>query len=1076
MKRIALFFAVLVAMTGIATAQNITVKGSVSDRATGDPLGFVSVVTTSAGKPVGTTTDANGEYTITAPSNGTLTFSFIGYKDVVVNVNGQININVELDEDTTVLDDVVVVAYGVSKKESVTGALTTVKSDAIAKRPVSSATSALEGQSAGIIVNNSGAPGDGASIYIRGLGSVNGTNAPLYVIDGVPFSGSISDINPTDIESLTVLKDATSAALYGSRASNGVILITTKRAKTDKLTVSANVSNGIYSKAIPEYETLGADSWMETMFQGYANSLLTNGNVSDKASAIALAQKTFVSDIAVYNIYNKEGTELFDSNGKLVSGAKVLSGYDDLNWYDYMERVGYRQDYNVSAQAATQKSNFYFSVGYLNEQGYVKYSSYDRLSARAKVDVTPKKWINLGLNLSGSLSNYENTSTSSSAYANPFMFARNIAPIYPVYLHDMSTGEYLLDENGNKQYDQGTTYGRPQFTGRHWLWEKELNQDKTGKTTLDANAYIKIFFLKDFTFSVTGDLGLRNTNSREYSNAVVGDGAGLGRANREQYWYKNWTVQEMLNYNHTFSSKHNVEALLGHEAVSYNYEYQYIFKQGETFANGYELSNFATINNADGYQSGYTLDAYIARLKYGYDSRYFLEGSFSRNGSSRFASQTRWGNFWSLGGTWVISREPFMSTVNWADNVKFRASYGQVGNDRSAGYYAYMSLYDMDTNNGSGALYKIQNEADDLQWESANSLSVALEGRLFNRWNLSLEYFNKYTHDLIFSVNQPLSAGATSTSDAVSTVDRNLGDVSNQGVEITTDVDIISNKDWRWNVGANFTYQKNKIVRLPEENREDGIVSGVYKYAEGHGIYDFYTYQYAGVDMMTGRALYELNDEDFYVGDTEVDGKTQVPASWVSTINGKDYVMNTTYAKKDWSGSAVPKVYGSFSTSLSYKNFELSALFTYALGGKVYDSNYSGLMSNSGNPYSLHADAAKSWTAAPSGMTETSADRISTSAIPVFDYSLSSYTNATSSRWLVSGNYFVIKNINLSYRLPRTFAQKIGVSGISVAGAIENLATFTARKGLNPQYSIAGSQSNSFGTARVFSLSLNFTL
>lgn len=989
---------------------------------------------------------------------------------------------ISLKNDARAIDEVVVVAYGTAKKSSLTGAVSSVDSKAIEMRPVSSVAGVLEGQAAGIQVNNTyGQPGSDPTIRIRGFSSVNGSNDPLYVLDGVPFGGNISDLNANDIESISVLKDAASSALFGNRASNGVILITTKRGRSERLSVNATINQGLYNRGIPEYDRMGADDFMETMWKGYRNSLMSGqaDKYPTEALANAQASKTLISDLLIYNIYNKGAQELFDSNGKLVAGAKVLDGYaGDLDWYKDIERLGHRQDYSINADASTEKANYFFSLGYLDEKGYVKTSDFQRFNARANINITPRKWFKTGVTLAASHQVSNSTAGSAddaSSFVNPFYFARNMAPIYPVHLHK-ANGEYELDENGNIQYDGGSELARPQNVGRHVVWENGLDLDRTYRTTLQGQAYATVNFLKDFSFTVRGDLNLRNSENQGYENPIIGNGQGnKGRAKRVMYRYKNYTFQQQLSWDKSFG-KHHVDVLVGHENYSYNYGYTYGYKTTQTFSGNTELVNFTNITSLTGYQNDYRTESYLSRARYNYNSKYFAEASFRRDGSSRFHPDNRWGNFWSVGGSWMISQEKFMENTQKAiSSLKLRASYGEVGNDAGVGYYGYMALYGMTQNNNLGAAYKTQNDAYDIKWETSSSFGVALEGRFYDRVNLSLEYFDKRSQDLLFDVQLPLSAGATSATSASATVSKNLGSISNRGFEITMDVDAIQKKDWRWNIGLNATFLKNKILKLPEQNRTEGIISGTKKYMEGHGIYDYWMYQYVGVDQMTGNCLYQPDLDKYYIGDA-VGGKSELPAEYVVQIGDKYYTTYTTYARKDWSGSAIPKVNGSISSSLSYKNLTLSVLMTYALGGKTIDYSYQSLMGVTSNPSALHKDLLNSWNGAPEGMTENSPNRIDPNGIPVVDFDRSSKNNATSSRFLQDGSYLVIKNVNLSYSFPKVLVRKIDLSGLSINASIENLATFTHLKGMNPQQSFAGTNDNAFVTARVFSLGINIKL
>ena len=1100
-KKILLLVASLFLTVGGALfAQNRTVTGRITLAEDGSPAIGASVMV--KGTSIGVVTDINGNFVLPGvPSNATtLEISSIGM--VTVEVPVQNVVNVALESDMELLDEAVVtIAYGAAKRSTLTGAISSVDSEKITNRLSSSVTSALEGTVTGVQVSGTyGAPGSEPSIRIRGVGTVNGSSSPLYVIDGVPFGGNISDLNPADIESMTVLKDAASAALYGNRASNGVILITTKSAAgSGRMSVTLDVKQGIFERGIQEYDLAGANEFMELEWMNLRNFRMSQGD--DLATAQAYAGAHLIDDMLYLNIYNKADDALFTADGKLVSDAQILKGYtDDLNWFDQTIRKGHRQEYTVTASTATDKANAYFSLGYLDENGFLRNSSFNRFTGRAVVNVQPVSYMKVGLNLSGSHQNSLNSSgvgDGSNSYVNPFMYSRNISPIYPVHLHDIFTGEYILDEFGNKQFDpgsytaaDGTIYStRNQYADRHQIWENQLDTDETVRNTLDGIAFVDFYFLKDFTFTVKGDLNVRNSDNHTYNNAIIGDGKGnSGRAKKVVYRYKNYNLQEQLRWTHSFGD-HNVNVLLGHENYYWNRDYLYNYKTTQVFAGKGYMTNFTDMTDIDGYEDNYRTESWLGRVRYNYKDRYNVEASFRRDASSRFAPEARWGNFWSVGANWMISNEEFMADVPWVNSLKLRADYGEVGNDAGAGYYGYMALYTANQNANQGAYYLSQNPNPDLKWETGQSWGVGLESRLFNRLNFNIEYFDKRNKDLLFDVYQPLSAGATSSSYAESVVTKNLGVMSNRGIEVEADVDIVRTRDWRFNVGANATFLRNKIVTLPEQNK-DGIIDGVHKIVEGRERYAYYVYLFAGVDQMTGQSLYQFNDEDYYITDDNTatgnvlfgsaedeDGvaNTLMAADNYTIINGSPYVRKTTYAKRDFYGTSIPDVYGSFNASLSWKNLSLSALFTYSLGGYINDGVYSGLMSAGGTPHSLHRDLLNAWSGVPVGMTEDSPNRIDPNGIPEINYETSTDNNAgTSSRWLTDASYLVIKNVALSYALPKKWAGALKMQGITVSATCENLATFTARQGMNPQQGFSGSQGNYLPTARIYSAAVSF--
>ncbi len=1105
MKRFTLLLANVLLICSAALAQ-VTITGTVVSASDNEPI--IGATVNVVGTQTGTATDIDGRFTLTVPStNSQLKVSFIGMTPITVKAeNGMV---IEMHSNTQDLDEVVVVAYGTAKKSALTGAVSQVTAQQIEARPVTSVTSALEGTTTGLVVNSTyGQPGSDASIRIRGFASINGSNEPLYVIDGVPFGGNISDLNSADIESITVLKDATSAALYGNRAGNGVILINTKRGHNDKVRINASAMMGTYTRGIPEYDRMNARQWMNAMMQSYAREHYAAGNSGDKTmswdQAIANANAGIITDYLHYNIFDQPDNDLF--NGiYLKNNAQIKSGIaDDLDWFKAAIRSGFRQDYTLSGDGGNQMANYYFSAGYTKEDGYTKESGFERITGRASVNLNPKKWFKTGMTLAGShqLTNFH--SDNEDSYKNAFGYCRNIAPIYPIHLHDMATGDYMVDENGNLIYDSGDVNGRTQYSGRHYLWETELDMDKTYRNVLNGQAYMTFVLPYGFDLTVKGDLNVRNTENREYNNAIIGDGQGNNaRTKRTIYRYKNYTLQQLLNWKQTYGNRHAFEVLLGHENYYYKYNYLYGFKANETLAGHVDMINFSDIQNLYDYENNDRRESYLGRLIYGLDDKYIFEGTFRRDGSSRFHKDHRWGNFYSIGGTWVMSREDFINKYDWINNLKFRVAYGEVANDRAADYYSYMALYDITVNGGMGALVKSQLTNELLSWESVRNLSIGLEGRLFNRLNFGLDYFIKGSKDLIFNLNQPLSAGATSTSSAVSQVQVNLGNMVNRGIEFSADADIIQTKDLRFNMGLNLTFIKNKITKMPDiynvggekDEYTAGLQSGQYNYRKGHSMYSFYTYTYKGIDDMTGKALYTFNDHDYYVpgmttGSTE--GLEAIPEGEYVVIDGVPYVYKpATYGKREWHGSAMPKLYGSFNPTIDYKNFTLSGIFSFQLGGKCIDWTYQSLTSMGGSPSAIHADMENAWikdlngTAVTytddqiKGMTVTDAEgnsyvnypgsRLDPNGTPAVYSADNSYNSATSDRYITSSNYFIIKNIGLTYRLPRFILDKIGFTYISLNATVENLYTKSARKGMNPQQSFSGYVGDIMVTPRVFS-------
>jgi len=1079
-------------LIGRVDAQTYSVSGCVLDNETGESLMGASVLV--KGTQTGCITDRNGYFTLSGilPDKKTLVVSYIGMKTQEIEAFHDKVMEIRLQPTIQSLREVVVqVAYGTAKKQSLVGSVSSVEGKELEHRPVTGLSALLEGTTTGVWVGSTGQPGEDADILIRGFSSVKRdspvesanavkrANAPLYVVDGMAYNGRISDLNMMDIESVSVLKDAASAALYGNRASNGVVLITTKRSKSKELNLRLWTKQGIYMRGISEYERLGTDDFMEAMWLSNRNALVSANPskypVPEEANAEANAS---IMDVLGYNIYNVDNGALFDANGKLAAGAAVRDAYkDDLDWYAPIKRTGYRQEYGISGEGGNEKSDYYVSLGYLDEEGYVKYTGFDRLTLQANLHLTPRKWLKFGLQANGTYQNIYSGTTSGAYINNAFYAARMMAPIYPVHLHDASTGDYILDISGNKQYDDGSANARPQSVGRHMVWENELDSDKTHRNTLAGRAYADICFLRDFTFTVKGSMHLADSENRVYKNGTIGDAKDIGRSFRYNYRYKTYQMQEELKWKHMFG-EHYIDVLLAHENYSYGYNRLEGRKDYETFPGKDEWSNFSTMGSLTDYKNTYRTESYLGRMRYNWNEKYFVEASFRFDGSSRFHPDHRWGGFWSAGGAWILSKENFLKEISWLDFLKLRMSYGEVGDDAGVGYYGYMALYNLQTNGGDVAVYKSQNEAKDIRWETTTSFGVALEASLFERWNLSIEYFDKRSKDLLFDVSLPLSAGANNTSNigAMAVVTKNIGTMSNRGWELQTDVDIIQQKEWGWNVGMNLTIPRNKVVKLPKENREAGILNGNWRFMEGHSMYEWWLTQFAGVDRMSGNALYEIDYDKYYVGREPVEGKKEMPEADLVRIGDNHYTTNASIARKDWSGEALPDYYGSFSTSLRWKDFSLSALLTYSVGGKMYDSSYASLMSTGTVPNALHKDVLKSWNGISEGMTADSPHRIDPHGIPALDANRNVYNNAVSNRFLKDASYLSMKNVTLSYSIPASYAKWLDVHGVVLDLSVENWFYLTKRKGLNPQESFDGSTNNKFVSPRVFSLGVTVKL
>lgn len=1060
----------LMACSWSLMAQN-RYSGTVVDALNNEPLIGATVMPIGGGQ--GVATDVDGKFSITVPSNvHQVKVSYIGYKEQTVKLSS--NMTVYLQNTSTDLDDVVVVAYGTANKESLTGSVAVVGAKEIEDRPVTSVTTALEGNAPGVQVNNStGTPGSSPSIRIRGFNSINGSNTPLYVVDGIVYEGDIADLNPADIESMSVLKDAASCALYGNRGANGVILISTKRAKNaGKVDVSLQIRQGMYNRGLPFYDTLDVNDWMEQAMWAVARSKVSAGSASSFEQAVALTAPSFVNTMmGGQNIFDAEANQLFDINGKLQ--ANVLPGYTDLDWWDVVSRNGYRQEYNVNATGATDKFNVFASMGYLKENGYMLKTDFERYNGRLVANFEPTSYLRLGANLNVSYSDSDTGAADPDqlgATNNPFL-VNTYAPVQPYYAHN-ADGSIIYDADGNPEWNTGGLN-----KGSNLAWTLRLDQANYTRLMANATVYATAVIPYGFELTVRGSMTRNKTNSKSYSNNIVGSQEGKGGLDVTSESLKSHTFMQTLTWDHQYGD-HHVDVLLDHENYELRDNYTFLRKSGQQIPDMITISNFEQNDNSSESAIGLRTESYLGRGRYNYDQKYFGEFSIRRDGTSRFAKDNRWGTFWSVGASWVISKEKFLHSQEWINYLKLRAAYGSVGNDASASYYSYMNLYNMFTYDKVGILRPYTLGSTDIKWEATKTLDVALEGSLFNdRFNFSIGYFDKRNSDLLFNITLPMSSGTMLNWGGAPSVLKNVGTMSNRGWEIALGVDIIRNRDFFWNFKVDATFMKNKIVKLPDGRDIPG--QALFK---GKSIYEHYMYNWVGIDKLTGRSLYSMepNSPDYWAYDEnnqpyyQEDVYNQRLNAAKNTghyfeIDGVGYTDVPTYAARKIQGTSLPTVYGSFSTNLSWKGINLSLLFTYSLGGKTYNSVYQSLMSVRDDGIgALHKDVLKGWTAPTSDVHE-----IDPNGVPVIDTGLSNYNMMGSSQFLVSNNYLTLKNVNLTYDFPQKWSNALKLQNINIGASIDNLFIITRQKGLNPQYGYAGGQGNYYVPARVFSFQLS---
>jgi len=1065
MKDFRLLFTLLLVLVGFAASAQSTVRGTIKSSNGAEPLIGVTVVVKGTTNGSATDVDGNFEISVADAANAILVLSYTGFTTLEVPVAGKSSIDITMEPALNLLEEFVTVAYGTVKKEALTGSVGTISSEAIAKRPINNITTVIEGAVPGVITQTAnGQPGSGLAIRIRGFGSINASQDPLFVVDGVPYVGGTSNINPDDVESISILKDASATALYGSRAANGVVIITTKKGKKDgRNSVSVKVTQGVASRGLPEYDRLDAFQYYPVQWESYRNSLVypaSGAAISrDSASRVAsgLTSRTSIAGLLTYNPFNVAANSIVSPNGTINPSAELIYA-DDLDWTKDLMRDGDRKDYAVNFSGGSDKYDYFLSAGYLQEDGYTLNTDFKRYTARLNVNVQPTKWLRTGLNISGNHS-ISNTASDdgSTSFVNPFFFSRNIGPIYPVFAHNMTSGEYLLDANGQRFWDLGNLGSsglgipnRPSggFAGRHTLAETTLNQQLFTRTVASVRSSTDLFFLKNFKFTNNASADFQYQQNNNFENTVVGDGAPAGRSRRQVSSSVGLILSQLLNFNKEFGG-HGVDLLAGHESYNQRDNDLNGFKQGLSLSGNTELNNFTTINSLTSALDRYTIESYFSRANYNYRGKYILTGSLRRDGNSRFASESRWGTFWSAGAGWNIDKEKFLD-VNWLDQLKLRSSYGVVGVADGIGFYAYQGLYAFANNANEPGIVQSQTAFlnRELSWETNEQFDIGFDFSLFKgRISGSFEYYNRLSRDLLFSVPQPLSSGAL-------TVNQNTATMVNNGIEANLDIEFIRTNDFVFSTNINVSTVNNEITKMPESVPE--FVTGTKKYSVGASIFDYWLRTYYGVDPSDGAALYVSANKASATGRRFITNS----AGGIDTVT--TLIANGQF---EYNGSVIPDLYGSLAPTITFKGFTLSGLLTFQLGGLTYDGLYQSLMSTSNYGGALHTDILKRW--------QNEGD---VTDVPRMDAGRGADFNATSSRWLIDASFLNIRNINLSYSLPKGLISKWKISGAQVFVGAENVAFFSKRKGMNNQQAFSGVTSNAYPPARVISggFTLNF--
>ena len=1036
----------------ISFAQQRTISGKVTD-GTG-PLPGVSVVI--KGTTNGTETDFDGKYSITASSGDILIFRYLGYLSINKTIESSNLIDVSMKEDANILDEVVIVGYGTTTKKSFTGTASVVSSENIDAKAVSNVAQALIGEVSGVsVTRTNGRPGSSATIRIRGFSSIQGNSAPLYVVDGVPFSGDINAINPNDIESTTILKDASATAIYGARGANGVVLLTTRKGTVGKNTVEFDFQSSVSSRTLPRYNLVnGEEDYMELVYAGLKNTAEFAGN--NDPSQFALDNLFSDRGVApLYNMWNvADGNGLIDpSTGRVISG--VTRKYTPTDWADAGYRDGVRNEMNFKTSGGTDKTKHYFSLGYLSDEGFIQESQYDRYSTRLNVTSNPVDRVKISTNLDYSYSEY-NDATGYGGGNVTYML--DFTPtIYPLYLRD-TDGNIVTNPNTNSPfYDFGdnTAGNARDFSATYnGVGEAIYNINRTKRHSVNGNINAAVELTKGLTFETTYGMNYYSSNRDITRNSIQGSaGVALGGTlDKSNTSYVSQNFNQILRYKTKFGEDHSFNMLVAHESFADRSEFFDMSKKGIVNLNPNAAGAPDNYLDQNGVSFGNivetSLEGYFTQANYNYSKKYYLQGTLRRDGSSRFY-KNKWGTFWSAGAGWIVSEENFLSSSNVINFLKLKASYGVLGDQGNAAYAGQLG-FNIENLLGQPSLAPRAVVDPNITWESSEQMQVGVEVELFNgAIQADLDYYVKTTNNLYVNKRLPPSTG-----DAV--ILTNDGALENRGFEFNVTGNIVRNKDFNLSLTLNGEMFSNAITKMPIENSTSLPkvinVDGRFGQSQGKSIYDYYMREWAGVDPANGNPMWIENWSDEN-SNGQYDSGEGIQDMLIYTAANPDAVIEeritNTYsnATRKYSGkSVIPTVRGAFRLNSSYKGFSLSTQFGYSLGGYGYDAQYANLMTNGkvgGSSY--HSDMQDRWMQ-PGDIND----------VPRLYSNENVQVVSSSTRFLQSSDYLSLNNVRLGYTVPSQFLGKTGFSSVNLWVSGDNLFLLSSREGYNPTTSLIG--------------------
>ena len=1007
------------------------VSGTVQDQ---DNLPIIDVEVLIKGTDTVVYTNEDGVFEIDAKIGDIL---IVNDKEIVVTSN-TLGIIKAIEKSNHNLQEVIVTAYGTQTKESLTGSVAEVKADVIADVTSANVIQGLVGKVAGVQINsNNGLPGQAPTVRFRGIGSINGSSAPLYVVDGVPFNGDVSGINNQDIESISFLKDASAAALYGNRGANGVIIITTKKGKKGKTRYNLDLRTGVSSRGISEYDIVSDPKAYYTTYHSLIKNTYSHLYNYNDATAGYWASEYLIPYFLNYNITNVPGNKIVDADGNFNPDAKIL--YHE-KWDDYLFKDGFYTNTYFSASGATDETNYFFSTGYEKNSTFMTNATYEKITSRLKVDTKLGSRIKVGGNLAYShmLQNAPDGYTGTFYYSNPFLWSRNIGAIYPVHAYDKD-GNPIYNQHGDRVFDDGTgkytgvvrPYGAPQNpygTAIHDVKKNRYNQ-------VFASGYATVNIIEglDFTYNVTGEF--LNFSGKSADTTLFGDAVNAsGYLSNSMQNTTSFIQQQLVTYKKRFG-KHNFDVLLGHENLDRQVDYINVYGSNTLIEGSSYLALYSTLISGTNTGTPYATEGYFARLNYDFANKYYINGNIRRDGSSRFHKDNRWGTFYGIGAAWRISQENFLKDSKIINELKIKGSYGEQGNDNLGYNFPYTDLYYVyqSTENNGNPINQTFKGNKNITWETNANINTGIEiGLLDNRITIDAEYFNRKSKDMLYMRPLNLSEGFASYPE-------NIGDMKNYGYEITLNADVIRNDKFKLGLNFNFTSLKNKITHLPKNN----IISGNYILREGESMYSWYLREFAGVNSETGAA-------QFYIVDP--------------TTGEKTITENYNSATLQFIGkNAVPKMYGGFGLNAEYKGIDFNVSFAYQTGGWGYDYEYMYFF-DGGIAESFHKDYSKTWTT----------NNKNASMPVVLDQNSKQYYS-TSTLGLIKSDYISLQNISLGYTIKSSAIKNIGIDSFRIYALADNVYVWSKRKGYDPRMSYTGTSGTQFSPIRTISGGVQFS-